>query len=547
MVGNHHPTPVFGNSPPLEPITLRDLLKQMGEYGNYAGMNRDANLSNDELDCQVSIRFQTTFLPTDSPFRNNTNNKESVEFATEAYNYQTRDENNPKNLILLCTTQGVAVQQDGSNKTRLYHHTVNSDGSRVGRHWLEAERTAHTVGGEQHESEEEKIEALSRGKAIATVIGPQALGTRFNCLMTVQVPLKQESTKSPFGNTTGFDSAYFGSAPASAPSLYYSSTPTPAPEMLVGGFGAAPPVTAPQMMCAKREGAGGGLGISSAARVSRGTEYDNLEGKSLLKAKSFTRHESERITATIVLYNVVVGGVPTEADVLAAIDDLEQLYAACSSIPRQNTNQFNDGNQQKSTWPPPVTVTSSVINGGTFPEPKPPNVLPNTSPLTNTFSPYSQISKSILDVATKLPMTMESYTYLDGMGQHLLSDKSATQSKLFESYGYFRLTNEMSIQQKGHGDATSLYNIACCCSRLADQNLTTSASSLFIHPPVIIPNWIQSKEMCLDASISWLLQGVCAGWNNHEHMMVDLDLEIVRSQRFAKFSIAVNLAKSGTL
>jgi len=62
-------------------------------------MNRDANLSNDEIYCQVSIRFQTTFLPTDSPFRNNTNEKESIEFSTEAYNYQTHDKNNPKNCI----------------------------------------------------------------------------------------------------------------------------------------------------------------------------------------------------------------------------------------------------------------------------------------------------------------------------------------------------------------------------------------------------------------------------------------------------------------
>mmetsp|Transcript_36017 Transcript_36017/g.36264 ORF Transcript_36017/g.36264 Transcript_36017/m.36264 type:complete len:94 (+) Transcript_36017:205-486(+) len=89
----------------------------------------------------------------------------------------------------------MTVQQDISNKTRLYHHTVNSDGSRVCRYWLEAERTAHTVGGEQHKTEEEKIEALSRGKAIATAIVPHALGTRFNCLVTVQMPLKQESKK----------------------------------------------------------------------------------------------------------------------------------------------------------------------------------------------------------------------------------------------------------------------------------------------------------------------------------------------------------------
>jgi len=35
------------------------------------------------------------------------------------------------------------------------------------------------------------------------------------------------------------------------------------------------------------------------------------------------------VTVTCVIYNTVAGGVPSVEDVTAAIDDMEQLYAAC--------------------------------------------------------------------------------------------------------------------------------------------------------------------------------------------------------------------------
>merc|ERR1712037_856364 len=43
------------------------------------------------------------------------------------------------------------------------------------------------------------------------------------------------------------------------------------------------------------------------------------------------RHPSEHVTVTVVLYNTIVGGVPSQRDVVAAIDDLEALYAACGT------------------------------------------------------------------------------------------------------------------------------------------------------------------------------------------------------------------------
>merc|ERR1711981_1053994 len=67
-------------------------------------------------------------------------------------------------------------------------------------------------------------------------------------------------------------------------------------------------------------------GTANAARVSRGSEVDVWPGLSVKKPE---RHREEHVTVTIVIYNTIADGVPSEEDVLAAIDDLESLYEAC--------------------------------------------------------------------------------------------------------------------------------------------------------------------------------------------------------------------------
>lgn len=170
--------------PKLLPITLRDYLQKIGTHGAYAGLKPTSNLYDDALDSQCSIRFQTTFLPVSG-------RRGTIEFATECYNYNTKRDDDPKNLVLLCTTQGVAVQQDGIGAKRLYLHGVDAH-KNIHRYWLQAEGSDHAVGGAQCETAEERADALERGKATASVIGTKEMGTRFNALMTVQVPLQQQ-------------------------------------------------------------------------------------------------------------------------------------------------------------------------------------------------------------------------------------------------------------------------------------------------------------------------------------------------------------------
>merc|ERR1712038_146329 len=249
---------------------LREVLSRSSEFGAYAGLKvDDATLEDDVLDKEVSVRFQTTSLPVEKGERS------SLEFAPEAYNYNTVSDDDPRNLIFLCTSQGLAIQQDGEGSKMLYHHAVVDDGT-VKRYWLEAESSKHKVGGAQVESKEEKDDAIKRGKATSSVIGVKGIGTRFNVLMTIQIPLEQQ--KRPEGYVLSgvlqydfSDQSHFFTSKSC--SDHY---PNDLDYMLCSASASAPM----SMGMGKVRGGlrGGGrllkkmVGKSSAARVSRGSE-----------------------------------------------------------------------------------------------------------------------------------------------------------------------------------------------------------------------------------------------------------------------------------
>lgn len=505
-----------------------------------------------------------------------------VEFATEVYNYQTASRGCPKNLIMLCTTQGLAIQQDGSRKTRLYHHSVHPSSSppvghfaacqsrrpTIHRHWLEAEATRHAVGGPQQESMAEKLDALQRGKATACVIGPRALGQRFNVLMTIQVPLEQQQQQ---------ERASFFASPS-------TETEWSQPSCLFGGRGAAFSCQPMAFGTRGRGGRGGGgrggglggsrgggrgggrggrggrgggrggrpasaecrkrrfgsapspfapsdaTGISKAARVSRGGLFDTT-WTGLAAEMPLKRHSTQRITITVVLYNVVAGGVPAEADVVAAIDDLERLYAACRATNRSNTTLFNDkgtaecssnnafvANPQPFVFPTPG---QAVVGASDFPTPK----APQPSFGQTVFSPLKDVPYAVLSQTQGLPVSEEGINYCCTMGNSVLNNPTSNAWDLYQSLCYFRLGNDTSVQLRGVQDPTNLYNMACVCSRLS-----------LLAPAVGFGNNLKLPPWCLhgtpdqlrQAAMSWLVAAVGAGWSGYQHMQSDPDLEPVR-------------------
>lgn len=80
------------------------------------------------------------------------------------------------------------------------------------------------------------------------------------------------------------------------------------------------------------------VGQACAARVSRGSEVDVWPG---LTVREPRRHEAEHVTCTVVIYNAVAGGVPSEEDVVRAVEDLERLYASCGASGRLTDREFD--------------------------------------------------------------------------------------------------------------------------------------------------------------------------------------------------------------
>lgn len=69
-------------------------------------------------------------------------------------------------------------------------------------------------------------------------------------------------------------------------------------------------------------------GVANAARVSCGSLVDHWAG---LTVKDPSRDKNTHCTITVQFYHVVVGGVPSPEDVIAAIDDMEDQYKSCTS------------------------------------------------------------------------------------------------------------------------------------------------------------------------------------------------------------------------
>jgi len=245
VVGNHQaPSPYESSERLLHPITLASFLKLAGRYAAYTGVDGDKNLFDATLDKEVLIRFQTVFLPA--------HEVDPTEFCAETF--QISDQSN---AFVLCTTQGVAFQHCGAGVKKMFHHSIDSNGQGHS-HWMKAKSSLHAIDGVDVETREETTMLTSRGKVTtASAVGIRAMGSRFNALMMVQIPLLPHEPDLPCGESV--------------------ATQQP------------------------------------------------------------IRDPSQHVILTIVTYNTVAGGVPLAEDIRAAIEDMEQLYAACSS--NQNGKQ----------------------------------------------------------------------------------------------------------------------------------------------------------------------------------------------------------------
>lgn len=266
----------------LKPTTLNDYLSDFKGHAEYLGGEVPEDLSLDAVDTKVLVRYQAVFVA--PPDRG--------EYVVEHYNYQSIDAD-PKNALLLCTTQGTSVTKDGSGKVQLHLHNTDERT----KHTMHIEPTRFGVGGPQIESQKEREAAAAAGKATSAVIGTRALGTRLNAFMVVQVPLKQKEEQ------------LFQSKCLSA-TLSFDEEEEEEEDF---------DIFEEHTRGVKRK-----TGKSTAGRVSLGKTVGTVEPL----PSRLERHPDQPMTATVMLFYVVEGGVPKPEDIERATSELNTLYAA---------------------------------------------------------------------------------------------------------------------------------------------------------------------------------------------------------------------------
>lgn len=321
----------------ITPTTLEKFLKSFGE--NSAGVyhDRDADLHAPALDDTVTVRYQAVFIP-------------AGEFVANHFNYQATD-GDPANALLLATTQGTSVARDATGKVELLLQKPGGDKTTT--HTMQIEATRFGVGGPQLETAAETAAAVAAGKATTAVIGPRVLGTRLNTLMVVQVPLEQRRKPMFRGGLE----AYKGAAACGyddddclegCDDLDYGATDFDAPRG------------------AKSRGGAPKYGKTTAGRVSIGKQVGYADPL-VSSEHTVQRHRSAHITATVMLYYVVEGGVPKPADVERAVSELNTLYAAGGGL---SIHDSVGGTTAKPVFKSPAlaAAASMVLDPTSFPQ-----------------------------------------------------------------------------------------------------------------------------------------------------------------------------------
>lgn len=163
VVGNQSPA----SEKQLRCITLREYLQNFGLYAQYMGVEPTTDLFSPLVDEEVSVRFQSVFLPADS------------EFATSIFNDGTTSDRDPQNILLLCTAQGTSVAQSRTTDVKMLMHMNHGDDA-VSQHWLQAQ---------------DEIQSTLPTQSLPMFMGPKAMGRRMNVVMNIQLPLRQRPAR----------------------------------------------------------------------------------------------------------------------------------------------------------------------------------------------------------------------------------------------------------------------------------------------------------------------------------------------------------------
>ena len=159
-------------------VSLQHVLDTLGKdrygYRGYTAVEAGHRATE-----KVVVRFQTAWVPIQS-------GTDQTHIVPQHYSYQTRDQMNPRNFLLLGTPRGMFVHSDTLGANKLFAHSVTATGT-VRNHWFTAEA-----------NKECQVGHAAVGSADAGEMGIRGMGPRTNCFVTVALPNVQ-SKDSPQG------------------------------------------------------------------------------------------------------------------------------------------------------------------------------------------------------------------------------------------------------------------------------------------------------------------------------------------------------------
>lgn len=286
--------------------TLDEYLKDFYQYSKYRFPNIEpsTSLMGDE-DQEISIRFQALFIP------------EGRNLCTTSFNYQTYSDTDPKNIIILCTSQGTFVNKDKRGTQKQYIHRPGDHvTSRWNNHYMELTSSRFGVCQSQVETLDERQEAIQNNLASSALIGLKSMGEGFNRLMTIQVPIVQTNPKPRFTSDPGdfFTLECCALQSQSAKIMHTPGKPKSAPFRGTTSNGIQ------LQKCLSR------LTPAKSAKVSYGKIQGPLETEN---SDSLTRDTTEPITITVQYYFTYTDDVD-ENDIRAAIDICENSLSGCN-------------------------------------------------------------------------------------------------------------------------------------------------------------------------------------------------------------------------
>jgi hypothetical protein len=167
-------------------VTAQDILNNIEEYIGYNGYTHiNAKIKENE---KLVVRVQTTFIPVKKG--------EKKKIVPSHYSYQTFDANDPCNVIITGTPNGIYGHCDDVGVNKLYGHTLENN--KINNHYFEAETTNYGVG--MHQKKE--IEKVSSSKTKPVYLGFEQMGVSCNTFLVMSFQREQSLNKylQGFGN-----------------------------------------------------------------------------------------------------------------------------------------------------------------------------------------------------------------------------------------------------------------------------------------------------------------------------------------------------------